>query len=102
MQVWRIDRMKVAEFNSTSGTVTVRTSKPGKPRHVALTDAGQQVFAALTIGRKGSDPISPEMMAKFGVLPISKDLWKRLPLLRRSSWHPRSTFSGTHMHRRLP
>jgi hypothetical protein len=34
-----------------------RGSKAGKPRHVILTDEGQRLFAALTAGRLGDDPI---------------------------------------------
>jgi integrase len=50
-------RMHVADFNADSGVVTVRESKAGKPRHVVLTDEGQHLFATLTAGKLGSDPI---------------------------------------------
>jgi integrase len=43
-------RMTTSDYNATSGTVTVRLSKSGKPRHVALTDEGQALFAKLTAG----------------------------------------------------
>jgi integrase len=47
--------MYVADFNPDSGTLAVRTSKSGKPRHVVLTDEGQRFFASLTAGRGGAD-----------------------------------------------
>ncbi len=37
--------------------VTVRLSKPGKSRHVALNDEGQRLFDVLTIGRNRGDLI---------------------------------------------
>jgi integrase len=50
-------RMRAADFNADAGTITVRESKSGKPRHVALTREGQSLFAALTAGRLGCDLI---------------------------------------------
>jgi integrase len=49
--------MHAADFNPDAGTVTVRESKAGKPRHVVLTKEGQRLFAALTAGRLGNEPI---------------------------------------------
>jgi integrase len=49
--------MHVADFNADAGIITVRESKAGKPRHVVLTDEGQRLFASLTAGKVGSDPI---------------------------------------------
>ena len=49
--------MRVTEFNAQSGTISVRVSKSGKPRHVALNDEGQKLFQGLTAGRKASDLI---------------------------------------------
>ena len=49
--------MRVADFNADAGVVTVRESKAGKPRHVVLTAEGQKLFATLTGGKLGSDPI---------------------------------------------
>jgi integrase len=49
--------MHVADFNADAGVVTVRESKAGKPRHVVLTDEGQRLFATLTAGKLGADPI---------------------------------------------
>ena len=49
-------RLQVADFDGRAGTVTVRRSKSGKPRHVYLTDEGRALFARLTRGRNPSDP----------------------------------------------
>jgi len=49
--------MHVADFNADAGVVTVRESKGGKPRHVVLTAEGQRLFASLTAGKLGSDPM---------------------------------------------
>jgi integrase len=39
--------------------ITVRLSKAGKPRHVALADEGRALFAALTNGRAPQDLVFP-------------------------------------------
>jgi integrase len=49
--------LRVADFNADAGTVTVRHSKAGKPRHVPLDDDGKAFFAAATAGRKGSETL---------------------------------------------
>ena len=41
----------VADFNPDAGTVHVRVSKSGKPRHVVLTKEGQDFFAAAVAGK---------------------------------------------------
>jgi integrase len=45
------------DFNGDGGTIRIGRSKSGKPRHVALTDEGQQFFAAATAGKAASDPV---------------------------------------------
>jgi integrase len=52
-----LTRMRARDFNAEVGTITVRESKSGKPRHVALTDEGQSLFAELTAGHPGREPI---------------------------------------------
>ncbi len=61
-----LTRMRTAEFNAEAGTITVRESKSGKPRHVVLTDEGRALFAELTAGRSGRDLVSFGTMAKVG------------------------------------
>ena len=50
-----LTRMRVADFNAEVGTITIRESKSGKPRHVVLTDEGRALFAELTAGRTGRE-----------------------------------------------
>jgi integrase len=52
-----LTRMHAADFNAEAGTITVRESKSGKPRHVALTDEGRALFSELTVGHSGGDLI---------------------------------------------
>jgi len=47
--------MIVDDFNPDAGTVRVRTSKSGKPRHVVLTQEGRDFIAGLAAGKPGSD-----------------------------------------------
>lgn len=49
--------MKVTDFNSDAGTVTVRESKSGKVRHVHLTKTGLQFFDELVADKKRSELI---------------------------------------------
>src|ERR1019366_5374285 len=43
--------LTIEDFNVDSGTLTIRTSKSGKPRHVALTTEGQEFFARQCLGK---------------------------------------------------
>ncbi len=43
----------VNDFNADSGTLSVRISKTGKPRHVVLTEEGSAFFSRLVTGRAG-------------------------------------------------
>jgi integrase len=49
-----LTRLQVQDFNSDAGTIAVRISKTGKPRHVVLTDEGHAFFGSLCAGRAGS------------------------------------------------
>ncbi len=48
-------RLAVADFNSENGTVAVRQSKSGKPRHVVMTTEGAEFFRQVCVGRAGSE-----------------------------------------------
>ena len=50
-----LTRMRAGDFNADVGTITIRESKSGKPRHVVLTDEGRELFAELTAGRTGRE-----------------------------------------------
>lgn len=49
--------LKASDFNSDSGTVTIRTSKSGKPRHVVLTNEGKKFLETMTLAKEGKDLI---------------------------------------------
>lgn len=50
-------KLRVNEFIAESKTITVRESKAGKPRHVALNEEGFSLFSHLTAGKEGKDLI---------------------------------------------
>jgi integrase len=50
-------RLSVADFDNAVGTISVRISKAGKPRHIALNGEGCGFFFALTDCRPPSDLI---------------------------------------------
>jgi len=50
-----LTRMRAGDFNAEAGTITVRESKSGKPRHVVLTEEGHALFAEWTAGRTGRE-----------------------------------------------
>jgi integrase len=52
-----LTRLRVADYNREAGTVTVRLSKAGKPRHVVLNSEGRELFDALAAGRSPRDLI---------------------------------------------
>ncbi len=52
-------RLRAGDFNAQAGTVTIRESKAGKPRHVALTDEGTALMTARTAGRATRDLLFP-------------------------------------------
>jgi integrase len=47
-------RMTVDDFNPDAGTLRVRASKSGKPRHVALTQEGRDFVGQQTAGKPGN------------------------------------------------
>jgi integrase len=51
MRYGEIARLRVSDFNSDAGTVTVATSKSGTPRHVVLTDEGRAFFGQVTASK---------------------------------------------------
>ena len=50
-------RMRVSDYNSEAQVVTIRESKSGKVRHVAITDEGSALFQTVTTGKTGKDLI---------------------------------------------
>jgi integrase len=52
-----LTRLKVADFNLDAGTLTIRESKSGRPRHIPLDNEGRAFFASITAGRAKGDLI---------------------------------------------
>jgi integrase len=52
-----LTRLTAEDFDPATGTVHIRQSKSGDPRHVVLTDEGIALFRQLTTGRPGNAPI---------------------------------------------
>jgi integrase len=50
-------RLLVSDFHEDSGTLAVRQSKSGRPRHVILTTEGTGFFASACVGKSGADHI---------------------------------------------
>jgi integrase len=48
-----LTRLCAADFNPDAGTLLVRESKSGRPRHAVLTEEGQQFFSAVAAGKPG-------------------------------------------------
>ena len=48
-------RMKCNDYNPDVGTILINESKSGKPRHVPLTEEGQDFFKQATAGRFGEE-----------------------------------------------
>jgi integrase len=51
----------VADYNADAGTVHIRVSKSGKPRHVVLTDEGRQFFGGAIAGKAGDALVFTKM-----------------------------------------
>jgi integrase len=49
--------LKVDDLDADAGTLHVRASKSGKPRHVVLTDEGRDFLAAQVAGKAKSAPL---------------------------------------------
>ena len=47
--------LQISDFNPDADTLTVRTSKSGKPRHVVLNDEARNFFHSITPGRNGTE-----------------------------------------------
>ncbi len=46
-----LTRLAAGDFNPAAGTITIRETKAGKPRHIALSDEGTMLLSVLTVGR---------------------------------------------------
>jgi integrase len=53
-------RLTVTDFDPDAGTVAIRQSKSGKPRHVYLTEEGERFFRQICAGRAGDQVMLPK------------------------------------------
>jgi integrase len=49
--------LKAVDFNSDAGTIAIRMSKSGKPRHVVLTSEAKRFFETVTADKETADLI---------------------------------------------
>jgi integrase len=50
-------KLTVNDFDAARGTIHIRETKNGKPRHIPLTEEGRTFFENLTVGKLGKDYI---------------------------------------------
>ena len=85
-------RLTVTDFNPDVGTVQIRQSKSGKPRHIVLTDEGSAFFKQLTAGRTGDAPMLPK--ADGSTWKTSHQLRPMADAVRRAKIKPAVSFHG--------
>lgn len=52
-----VTALRVEDYDATAGTIYIRDSKSGKPRHIPLTDEGQGFFEEVAAGRSRTKPM---------------------------------------------
>jgi len=95
-----LTRMKVADYSPESGMVTVRLSKAGKSRHVALNDEGRTLFQGLTVGRASRELIFVRDDSDPWGISHQKRRLRTRQLTPTLTPRPHSTFCVTPMARR--
>ena len=85
-------RLVVSDFNPDVGTLSIRTSKSGKPRHIVLTDEGQTFFRDLTLGRSGDEIMLRK--ANGSVWAMSHQLRPMMEAVGRAKIKPGISFHG--------
>jgi integrase len=92
MRYGELIRLQVHDYNPDAGTLAIRQSKSGKPRHVILTEEGQALFRQLAAGRAGHEP----MLRRRNGLPFGKSHQSE-PMIEacaRAKITPRISFHG--------
>jgi len=84
-----LTRLKVHDFDATSGTVGIGKSKTGRPRRVYLTEEGCAFFSSITIGRSGD-----ALMLTHGGRPWahSDQWWPMNKAVKRAKLEPPASF----------
>jgi integrase len=83
----------VSDFNPDSGTLAIRQSKSGKPRHVVLTDEGRAFFREITVGRSGDETMLTK--AHGAAWDKSHQFRKMNAAVTRAKIKPTINFHGT-------
>lgn len=83
-------RLEVRDYQAASGTLFIRDSKSGKPRHVVLNDEGMAFCRQLTLGR----PIGERLLKRADGGRWDRDLHQRpfKEAVRRAGLDPAFTF----------
>jgi integrase len=84
--------LTVADFNADVGTLAIRKSKSGKPRHIVLTDEGRALFAEITAGRSGNELILPK--TNGNAWAMSHQLRPMAEAVERAKIKPAISFHG--------
>jgi hypothetical protein len=84
-------RLRVNDFNHDNGTVAIRESKSGKPRHVILTEEGRSFFRQLCAGRRAPRLCCKNPVAVNGSSHIKTGPCERLASGQRSIRRSAST-----------
>jgi integrase len=84
--------LKIQDFDPDSGTLAIRQSKSGKPRHIVLTDEGIGLFKQISRGRGGDEP----MLRRHNGEPFGKSHQSRpmIDACDRAKIKPRMSFHG--------
>jgi integrase len=70
-------RLRVADFNSDSGTLHIRKTKTNKDRHIVLTEEGREFFTQLAAGHPGTAPMLGREWKQSQQAPLIHDACKR-------------------------
>jgi integrase len=87
-----LTRLQAHDFNLDVGTVMIRHSKRGKPRHVVLTDEGLALFKSLAAGRSGNELLFRK--ANGAPWDTSHQARPMIEACERAKINPRISFHG--------
>jgi integrase len=80
-------RLQVCDFHSDSGTISIRKSKSGKPRHAVLTAEGQSFFAQLASGRSDDEPMFGKVWGQSHQIRRMAEACRRAKINPLASFH---------------
>jgi integrase len=80
-------RLQVHDFNPDAGTLAIQRSKSGNSRHVILSEEGRALFAQLTAGRSGAEPMFGKIWRKSQQIRPMAEAVERAKIKPRISFH---------------